>query len=265
MATSKIRLWAEHFCYYVNEHPTTAYSPLYGDVSIYKIDLDNETILVEDQNGDKWTFTLDGKAVFDDGERVSPRCLLLPSNIITLSWDRYFPNGVIVSIYNRYYCIDSYLKNGEYLVYWEISENGSIFCDHINEFIAQHPVWDFMRINIMDSKPNKLLEERGYKIALDGKHLERIEFKEENHESKEENHESNPDSNKFQLKPFDKILIKFDPDSRWGIDFFAHEKPSREICSIRGYTHQPGCYAPYTESRAKFIGSLASYEEVLNA
>ena len=258
MATSKIRAWAEHFCYYVNEHPTTAYSPLYGNVSIYKIDLDDETILVEDQNGDRWTFTLDGKVVFDGGKEISPRCLLSPSNLTTLSWDRYFPNGVIVSIYNRYYCVDSYLKGGEYKLYWTISENDSVSCDCIDGFITQHPVWNFMRINIMDLKLNKILEEKGYKIALDNKHLEKIK-------SEEKDYESKPNFNKFQLKPFDKILIKFNPDSRWGIDFFAHEKPSHEICSIRGYTHQPGCYAPYTESRAKFIGSLASYEEVLNA
>ncbi len=217
------------------------YSPIYGEVKFYKIDIDNESypIAVKNSKGIVY-FAEDGRysTAFDTAE-----CLLFPSSKMR-DWTKFFKRGDVVYIKEANYVTDYAIfeswKNDDYTEF-----NASIFYSSKSGFAER-----------------KVCTAKLYTKANDILKAKLITFIEQHYKDK-----YNPDTLQVEpvkptcpFKPFDKVLARDDDKHIWRANYFSHYSNDYEYpyCCINGFyrycipynehtAHLPGTTDPYTE------------------
>lgn len=214
------------------------YSPIYGEVKFYKIDIDNESypIAVKNSKGIVY-FAEDGRysTAFDTAE-----CLLFPSREMR-NWTKFFKRGDVV--YNK--------DGGMYAIFegW-VDDDYTEFNTTINyhESIA---LFGTEEVCYTDCFVKASDEERAVFIANAEKYY---------------NGKYNPDTLQVEpvkptcpFKPFDKVLVRDNDNQEWAASFFSHYDEDcisnyycigihyNQCIPYEGNEHLLGTTDPYTE------------------
>lgn len=215
------------------------YSPIYGEVKFYKIDIDNESypIAVKNSKGIVY-FAEDGRysTAFDTAE-----CLLFPSSKMR-NWTKFFKRGDVVWGKDNMYAIfegwanDDYTKfNSTICVYvFDASFDEEVVCD-TDCFVKAREV------------------ERAMFIANAEKHY---------------NGKYNPDTlrvepvkPKCQFKPFDKVLVRDNEGQFWNANYFSHYEGNKEDYPYACIDNYYRYCIPYNEHTAHLLGTTDPYTE----
>ena len=213
------------------------YSPIYGEVKFYKIDIDNESypIAVKNSKGIVY-FAEDGRysTAFDTAE-----CLLFPS-LKMRDWTKFFKRGDIV------------IKNGGGMAavfdgwandtYTEFNTTINLYGDGNT---GEEKVCDTLLFRKATEEECKQFVKKAERI-LNGKY--------------------NPDTLQVEpvkptcpFKPFDKVLVRDNDEGEWYANYFSHYKENNDcpyVCIDNSYIycipyegneHLLGTTDPYTE------------------
>lgn len=214
------------------------YSPIYGEVKFYKIDIDNESypIAVKNSKGIVY-FAEDGRysTAFDTAE-----CLLFPSSKMR-DWTKFFKRGDVVWSKDNMYAIfegwatDDYTKFNSTICFYvfDASFDEEVVCD-------------------TDCFVKAREGERAAFIANAERHY---------------NGKYNPDTLRVEpvkptcpFKPFDKVLVRDGVDEQWRINIFSHHQEKGGF----PYVCMSGVYRdciPYNEDTAQLLNTTSPYIE----
>ena len=220
---------------------TKLYSPLFGNVTLKEVDTSiTVTIKVTDSLNSYICFTKTGLYY----NRANAECLLFPSSEMR-DWTRFFKRGDVVYIKEANYVTDYAIfeswKNDDYTEF-----NASIFYSNKSGFAER-----------------KVCTTKLYTKANDILKAKLITFIEQHYNGK-----YNPDTLQvepvkpeipFNLKPFDKVLVRDDPNQKWTVDMFSYynreDNDYPYICVGNHYCH---CL-PYNKQTAHLVGTKEFY------
>lgn len=213
------------------------YSPIYGEVKFYKIDIDNESypIAVKNSKGIVY-FAEDGRysTAFDTAE-----CLLFPSSKMR-DWTKFFKRGDVV------------IKNGGGMAavfdgwandtYTEFNTTINLYGDGNT---GEEKVCDTLLFRKATEECKQFVKKA--ERILNGKY--------------------NPDTlqveqvkPKCPIKPFDKVLVRDGVDEQWRINIFSHHQEKGGF----PYVCMSGVYRdciPYNEDTAQLLNTTSPYIE----
>ena len=214
------------------------YSPIYGEVKFYKIDIDNESypIAVKNSKGIVY-FAEDGRysTAFDTAE-----CLLFPSSKMR-DWTKFFKRGDVVWSKDNMYAIFEGWANDDYTKF------NSTIC--IYAFDAS---FDEEVVCYTDCFVKAREEERATFITNAEKH--------HNGKYNPDTLQVEPVKPKCQFKPFDKVLVRDGVDEQWRINIFSHHQEKGGF----PYVCMSGVYRdciPYNEDTAQLLNTTSPYME----
>jgi hypothetical protein len=214
------------------------YSPIYGEVKFYKIDIDNESypIAVKNSKGIVY-FAEDGRysTAFDTAE-----CLLFPSSKMR-DWTKFFKRGDVVWSKDNMYAIFEGWANDDYTKF------NSTIC--IYAFDAS---FDEEVVCYTDCFVKAREEERATFITNAEKHY--------NGKYNPDTLQVEPVKPKCQFKPFDKVLVRDGVDEQWRINIFSHHQEKGGF----PYVCMSGVYRdciPYNEDTAQLLNTTSPYME----
>lgn len=214
------------------------YSPIYGEVKFYKIDIDNESypIAVKNSKGIVY-FAEDGRysTAFDTAE-----CLLFPSSKMR-DWTKFFKRGDVVWSKDNMYAIFEGWANDDYTKF------NSTIC--IYAFDAS---FDEEVVCYTDCFVKAREEERATFITNAEKHY--------NGKYNPDTLQVEPVKPKCQFKPFDKVLVRDGVDEQWRINVFSHHQEKGGF----PYVCMSGVYRdciPYNEDTAQLLNTTSPYME----
>lgn len=217
---------------------TKLYSPLFGDVTLEEVDSSYINTIKIRYNLNSYTnFHKTGLYYNYEGAE----CLLFPSSEMR-DWKRFFKRGDVV------------IKNGGGMAavfdgwandtYTEFNTTVNLYCDNNT---GEEEVCDTLLFRKATNKERKQFIEK-VEGALKGKY--------------------NPETLQvepikpevpFNLKPFDKVLVRDDPNQKWTVDMFSYynreDNDYPYICVGDYYCH---CL-PYNEQTAHLVGTKEFY------
>lgn len=214
------------------------YSPIYGEVKFYKIDIDNESypIAVKNSKGIVY-FAEDGRysTAFDTAE-----CLLFPSSKMR-DWSKFFKRG------------DAVFSHSAQMIAIFEGWVDSRYTEFKTSF-SEHNDGTWSKGEVCSTKDFFLATEFDVKTFI----------------SKAEKHyhgKYNPDTlqvepvkPKCQFKPFDKVLVRDGVDEQWRINIFSHHQEKGGF----PYVCMSGVYRdciPYNEDTAQLLNTTSPYIE----
>lgn len=214
------------------------YSPIYGEVKFYKIDIDNESypIAVKNSKGIVY-FAEDGRysTAFDTAE-----CLLFPSSKMR-DWTKFFKRGDVVWSKDNMYAIFEGWANDDYTKF------NSTICFYVFDASFDEEV-----VCDTDCFVKAREGERAAFIANAERHY---------------NGKYNPDTLRVEpvkpkcpFKPFDKVLVRNYDNTVWFANYFSHYKDNNGYhyaCIDDSYIF---CI-PYNEQTAHLLGTTDPYTE----
>lgn len=214
------------------------YSPIYGEVKFYKIDIDNESypIAVKNSKGIVY-FAEDGRysTAFDTAE-----CLLFPSSKMR-DWTKFFKRGDVVWSKDNMYAIFEGWANDDYTKF------NSTICFYVFDASFDEEV-----VCDTDCFVKAREGERAAFIANAERHY---------------NGKYNPDTLRVEpvkptcpFKPFDKVLVRDGVDEQWRINIFSHHQEKGGF----PYVCMSGVYRdciPYNEDTAQLLNTTSPYIE----
>ena len=217
---------------------TKLYTPLFGEVTFDSIDIDEKySIIVYKLDGIKTSFTEEGHyTAYPNSE-----CVLFPSSEMR-DWTKFFKRGDIV------------IKNGGGMAavfdgwandnYTEFNTTINLYCDGNT---GKEEVCTTLLFRKATEEERKQFVEKVERI-LKGKY--------------------NPDTLHvepvkpeipFNLKPFDKVLVRNDLNQKWTVDMFSYynreDNDYPYICVGNHYCH---CL-PYNEQTTHLVGTKELY------
>lgn len=215
------------------------YSPIYGEVKFYKIDIDNEShpIAVKNSIGIVY-FAEDGRYItaFDTAE-----CLLFPSREMR-DWTKFFKRGDVV--YNKdggLYAIFEGWVNDDYTEF-----NTTInYYESIASFGTEEVCYTDCFVKASD-------EERAVFIANAEKYY--------NGKYNPDTLQVEPAKPKCPFKPFDKVLARFSKLAGWTVDLFSHYNEGCETPYVCISGPKELCI-PYNQHTAHLLGTTDPYTE----
>lgn len=214
------------------------YSPIYGEVKFYKIDIDNESypIAVKNSKGIVY-FAEDGRysTAFDTAE-----CLLFPSSKMR-DWTKFFKRGDVVWSNDNMYAIFEGWANDDYTKF-----NSTICIYAFDASFDEEVVCD------TDCFVKAREKERATFIANAEKHY--------NGKYNPDTLQVEPVKPKCQFKPFDKVLVRDGVDEQWRINIFSHHQEKGGF----PYVCMSGVYRdciPYNEDTAQLLNTTSPYIE----
>lgn len=217
---------------------TKLYSPLFGDVTFEEVNINiSVPIKVIDSLNNYNCFFKTGLYY----NHANAECLLFPSSEMR-DWKRFFKRGDVV------------IKNGGGMAavfdgwandtYTEFNTTVNLYCDNNT---GEEEVCDTLLFRKVTDEERKQFIEK-VEGALKGKY--------------------NPDTLQvepvkpevpFNLKPFDKVLVRDDPNQKWTVDMFSYynreDNDYPYICVGNHYCH---CL-PYNEQTAHLVGTKEFY------
>lgn len=219
---------------------TKLYSPIFGEVKFNKYHENIITILSMSNNGRNTLNTFSKNGSYYSGYSQS-ECLLFPSSKMR-NWTKFFKRGDVV------------IKNGGGMAavfdgwandtYTEFNTTVNLYCDGNT---GEEEVCDTLLFRKATDEERKQFIEKAERI-LKGKY--------------------NPDTLQvepvkpevpFNLKPFDKVLVRDDPNQKWTVDMFSYynreDNDYPYICVGNHYCH---CL-PYNEQTAHLVGTKEFY------
>jgi hypothetical protein len=217
---------------------TKLYSPLFGDVTLEEADSSYINTIKIRYNLDRYTnFHKTGLYYNYEGAE----CLLFPSSEMR-DWKRFFKRGDVV------------IKNGGGMAavfddwandtYTEFNTTVNLYCDNNT---GEEEVCDTLLFRKATDEERKQFIEK-VEGALKGKYNpETLQVEPVKPEVP------------FNLKPFDKVLVRDDPNQKWTVDMFSsynrEDNDYPYICVGNHYCH---CL-PYNEQTAHLVGTKEFY------
>lgn len=217
---------------------TKLYSPLFGDVTLEEVDSSYINTIKIRYNLNSYTnFHKTGLYYNYEGAE----CLLFPSSEMR-DWKRFFKRGDVV------------IKNGGGMAavfdgwandtYTEFNTTVNLYCD--NNTGEEEVCTTLLFRKATEEECKQFIEK--VELILKGKY--------------------NPDTLQvepvkpevpFNLKPFDKVLVRDDPNQKWTVDMFSYynreDNDYPYICVGNHYCH---CL-PYNEQTAHLVGTKEFY------
>ncbi len=219
---------------------TKLYSPLFGDVTFEEVDSSYINTIKVRYNSNSYTkFHKTGLYYnYEDAE-----CLLFPSSEMR-DWKRFFKRGDIVYGNQEISVFESWADTS-YTTF-----NRTLHCE------SEELIFDYF-----EEGPE--LNDEFCCLAPDKIRTEFIAAAEKYYHGK-----YNPDTLQvepikpevpFNLKPFDKVLVRDDPNQKWTVDMFSYynreDNDYPYICVGNHYCH---CL-PYNEQTAHLVGTKEFY------
>lgn len=217
---------------------TKLYSPLFGDVTLEEVDSTwAATVKIRYKPNSFTNFFKTGLYYNYEGAE----CLLFPSSEMR-DWKRFFKRGDVV------------IKNGGGMAavfdgwandtYTEFNTTVNLYCDNNT---GEEEVCDTLLFRKATDKERKQFIEK-VEGALKGKYNpETLQVEPVKPEVP------------FNLKPFDKVLVRNDPNQKWTVDMFSYYNREDNyypyICVGNHYCH---CL-PYNEQTAYLVGTKQFY------
>ena len=216
------------------------YSPIYGTVGLLKVDSNSEysikTVTSIDRPG---SFTPYGRLY---EKYPSAECLLFPSSEMR-DWTKFFKRGDVVRS----------IDDGAQAVFkgWESDDYTSFYASIVHH--AEVDEWDEDIVFAVESFYKEYEEfARGFIVDAEEHY---------NGKYNPETLQVEPVKPKvpFNLKPFDKVLVRDDPNQKWTVDMFSYynreDNDYPYICVGNHYCH---CL-PYNEQTAHLVGTKEFY------
>lgn len=216
------------------------YSPIYGKIELWKVYSDTVyPIMIATGIDRRGEFTSDGKLY---EKYPFAECLLFPSSEMR-DWTKFFKRGDVV-----------YSKSGKISAIFEgwVNDDYTEFNTTINFYVddASYSEEEICYTNCFVKASD---EERATFIANAEKHYKG---------------KYNPETLQvepvklecpFNLKPFDKVLVRDDPNQKWTVNMFSYynreDNDYPYICVGNHYCH---CL-PYNEQTAHLVGTKEFY------
>ena len=215
---------------------TKLYSPLFGNVTLEEVDTSiTVPIKVIDSLNSYNCFTKTGLYY----NRANAECLLFPSSEMR-DWSKFFKRGDI-------------LVNGDITVLFEEWVDSSYRC-----FKTSLIIWD--SINKVYTKETTYNVEY-FQLASKTQQEDFIKKIEAFYNGKYNPITLQVESikSKCEFKPFDKVLVRDDPNQKWTVDMFSYynreDNDYHYICVGNRYCH---CL-PYNEQTAHLVGTKEFY------
>lgn len=214
------------------------YSPIYGEVKFYKIDIDNESypIAVKNSKGIVY-FAEDGRysTAFDTAE-----CLLFPSSKMR-DWTKFFKRGdvVIKKGGGMAAVFDGWAND----TYTEFNTTVNLYCD--NNTGEEEVCTTLLFRKATEEERNQFIEKA--ERAFNGKY-------------NPDTLQVEPAKPKCPFKPFDKVLVRDDDEKKWRASLFEYYDENAKypyVCIP--YIHTQ-CI-PYNEQTAHLLGTTDPYTE----
>lgn len=215
---------------------TKLYSPLFGNVTLEEVDTSiTVPIKVIDSLNSYNCFTKTGLYY----NRANAECLLFPSSEMR-NWSKFFKRGDI-------------LVNGDITVLFEewvdssyrCSKTSLIIWDSINKVYTKETTYNVEYFQLV-SKTQQEDFIKKIEAFYNGKYNP-ITLQVESIKSK------------CEFKPFDKVLVRDDPNQKWTVDMFSYynreDNDYPYICVGNHYCH---CL-PYNEQTAHLVGTKEFY------
>lgn len=215
---------------------TKLYSPLFGNVTLEEVDTSiTVPIKVIDSLNSYNCFTKTGLYY----NRANAECLLFPSSEMR-NWSKFFKRGDI-------------LVNGDITVLFEEWVDSSYRCfktsliiwDSINKVYTKETTYNVEYFQLV-SKTQQEDFIKKIEAFYNGKYNP-ITLQVESIKSK------------CEFKPFDKVLVRDDPNQKWTVDMFSYynreDNDYPYICVGNHYCH---CL-PYNEQTAHLVGTKEFY------
>lgn len=218
---------------------TKLYSPLLGNVTLESINnySTNDTIEVKDARNSYYCFNKTGLYYNRDGAE----CLLFPSSKMR-DWNRYFKRGDIV------------VKDGGGMAavfdgwandtYTEFNTTINLYCDNNT---GEEEVCDTRLFRKTIEEERKQFIEKVERILKGKYNPETLQVKPIKPEVP------------FNLKPFDKILVRDDLNQKWTINMFFHYDPEEDDYHYVCVSSQYRYCLPYNEQTARLVGTKNFY------
>lgn len=217
---------------------TKLYSPLFGNVTLEEVDTSiTVPIKVIDSLNSYNCFTKTGLYY----NRTNAECLLFPSSKMR-NWTKFFKRGDVV------------IKNGGGMAavfdgwandtYTEFNTTVNLYCD--NNTGEEEVCTTLLFRKATEEERNQFIEKVEH--ILKGKYNpETLQVEPVKPEVP------------FNLKPFDKVLVRDDPNQKWTVDMFSYynreDNDYPYICVGNHYCH---CL-PYNEQTAHLVGTKEFY------
>lgn len=217
---------------------TKLYSPLFGDVTLEEVDSTwAATVKIRYKPNSFTNFFKTGLYYNYEGAE----CLLFPSSKMR-NWTNFFKRGDVV------------IKNGGGMAavfdgwandtYTEFNTTVNLYCDNNT---GEEEVCDTLLFRKATDEERKQFIEK-VEGALKGKYNpETLQVEPVKPEVP------------FNLKPFDKVLVRDDPNQKWTVDMFSYynreDNDYPYICVGNHYCH---CL-PYNEQTAHLVGTKEFY------
>lgn len=218
---------------------TKLYSPLLGNVTLEGINNYSTTAAIEvkDAHNSHYCFYKTGVYYNRDGAE----CLLFSSSKMR-DWSKFFKRGDIV------------IKNGGGMaaafdgwandVYTEFNTTVNLYCDNNT---GEEEVCDTLLFRKATEEERKQFIEKAERL-LKGKY-----------NPKTLQVEPMKPEVPFNLKPFDKILVRDDPNQKWTINMFSHYDPEEDDYPYVCVSSQYRYCLPYNEQTAHLVGTKEFY------
>lgn len=217
---------------------TKLYSPLFGDVTLEEVDSTwAATVKIRYKPNSFTNFFKTGLYYNYEGAE----CLLFPSSEMR-DWTKFFKRGDVV------------IKNGGGMAavfdgwandaYTEFNTTINLYCDNNT---GEEEVCDTLLFRKATEEEREQFVEKAER-AFNGKYNpETLQVEQVEPEVP------------FNLKPFDKVLVRDDPNQKWTVDMFSYynreDNDYPYICVGNHYCH---CL-PYNEQTAHLVGTKKFY------
>lgn len=215
------------------------YSPIYGEVALLKVNsYDTYPIIITIGVNCTGTFTSDGRLY---KQYHSAECILFPSREMR-DWTKFFKRGDVV------------IKNGGGMAaifdgwandaYTEFNTTVNLYCDNNT---GEEEVCDTLLFRKATDEERKQFIEKAERILKGKYNPETLQVEPVKPEVP------------FNLKPFDKVLVRDDPNQKWTVDMFSYynreDNDYPYICVGNHYCH---CL-PYNKQTAHLVGTKEFY------
>lgn len=218
---------------------TKLYSPLLGNATLEGINNYSSTAAIEVKDARNSHYCFYKTGVYYD--RDGAECLLFPSSEMR-DWSKFFKRGDVV------------IKNGGGMAavfdgwandtYTEFNTTINLYCDNNT---GEEEVCDTLLFRKATEEERKQFIKK-VEGTLKGKYNpETLQVKPIKPEVP------------FNLKPFDKILVRDDPNQKWTVDMFSYyDKEDDAFPYICVGSHYRYCL-PYNEQTARLVGTKEFY------
>lgn len=218
---------------------TKLYSPLLGNVTLESINnySTNDTIEVKDTNNSYYCFNKTGLYYNRDGAE----CLLFPSSEMR-DWSKFFKRGdiVIKDSDGMAAVFDGWANDA----YTEFNTTINLYCDGNT---GEEEVCNTHLFRKATPLERKQFIEKAEGILKGKYNPETLQV------------EPMKPEVPFNLKPFDKILVRDDFSQKWTVDMFSYYDPEEDdyhyVCVGSHYRY---CL-PYNEQTARLVGTKEFY------